>query len=87
MNGPTAFGSTQLSAGEVDKAKQDFFHVVLKQLNSMLECAKPQGNKFLCTPLEFTAVDIAFYNEISTVLILTKIKIRKKELPNLFAWI
>ena len=53
----------------------------------MLESAKPQGNKFLCTPLELTAVDIVFYNEISTVLILSKIKLHKKEFPNLFAWV
>ena len=53
----------------------------------MLESAKPTGNKFLCTPLEMTAVDIVFYNEISTVLILSKIKLRKKEFPNVFAWV
>lgn len=53
----------------------------------MLETSKPQGNKFLCTPLELTAVDIAFYNEISTVIMLAKIKMKKKEFPNIFAWI
>ena len=34
-----------------------------------------------------TAVDIAYYNEISTVLVISKIKLHKKEFPNLFAWI
>ena len=87
MVGPKAFGNTQFSAEDVDSAKTDFFQVVLKQLNCMLDSAKPQGNKFLCTPLELTAVDIVFYNEISTVLILSKIKLHKKEFPNLFAWV
>ena len=87
MIAPKAFGDTSFSAEEIDKAKTDFFKVVLKQLNVMLESAKPQGNKFLCTPLELTAVDIVFYNEISTVLILSKIKLHKKEFPNLFAWV
>ena len=53
----------------------------------MLETAKPQGNKFLCTAMNMTAVDIAFYNEITTVLILSKIKLHKKEYPHLSAWI
>ena len=84
--GPKTLNS-EFTAEEVDQAKQDFFHIVLKQLNGMLESAKPTGNKFLCTPLEMTAVDIVFYNEISTVLILSKIKLRKKEFPNVFAWV
>ena len=32
-------------------------------------------------------MDIAYYNEISTVLVISKIKCHKKEFPNLFAWI
>ena len=31
--GPKAFGNEQFSAEVVDSAKQEFFHVVLKQLN------------------------------------------------------
>lgn len=43
------------------------------------------GKYFFCGE-ELTLVDIMYYNEISTILKMTKKEIDEKELPNLKSW-
>ena len=47
---------------ELKAAKREFFNVVLKHLNSMLE-----DKEYLVTEETFSAVDVAYYNEIKGV--------------------
>ena len=70
--GPKAFGEPHRSAEEIDEAKTYFNETILKQLDEMLA-----SKTFFCSAQDFTVVDIVFYNEILTVLVLTHYKLRK----------
>jgi len=80
--GPKAFGEPLYSREQIEEGKKEFFEVILKQLDAMLK-----DKEYLCTSVEFSAVDIAFYNEISTVMLLSGFKLKRTQFPNLFAWI
>ena len=46
-----------------------------------------QNQMFLVTAQEATAVDIIFYNEISTALMLTRIRWLEQRYPKIFEWL
>ena len=67
--GPKAFGHELYSGEEVESAKNDFFDNVCHQVESMLE-----KRKFLIANNEVTVIDIIFYNEIATAMLIMRIK-------------
>lgn len=82
MIGPKAFGLTPFSGEEIEEAKTALFQDILARVDAMLD-----KKAYLCTMNEPTAVDVMFYSEISTAIMLTNIKAMKKQFPNLIRWI
>ena len=80
--GPKAFGQKDFTGDEVEAAKAAFFGDILNRVNSMLE-----NRQFLIAKNEPTVVDIVFYNEISSGLMLTRIKGFKRMYPRLDEWV
>ena len=80
--GPKAFGVEDFTGEEVEAAKNAFFQDILKRINEMLST-----QKFLISSNEVTVVDIIFYNELSTALMLTRVKGFKRQFPNVGKWI
>lgn len=80
--GPKAFGHEEYSGDEIEAAKSAFCKDILGRIEGMLN-----NQMFLISAQEPTAVDIIFYNEISTALMLTRIKWLEQRYPNIFEWI
>ena len=80
--GPKAFGHELYSGEEVEAAKKAFMTEILDRVNTMLK-----SSQYLVTAMEPTVVDIMFYNEISTALMLTRIKGFKRADPNVEPWL
>ena len=80
--GPKAFGHPGFTGEQVEAAKQAFFSDILHRVNDMLE-----NRQFLISSSEPTVVDIVFYNEISSGLMLTRIKGFKRMFPRVDAWV
>ena len=80
--GPKAFGHSEFTGEQVEAAKQAFFSDILHRVNAMLE-----NRQFLISASEPTVVDIVFYNEISSGLMLTRIKGFKRMFPQVDAWV
>ena len=70
--GPKAFGHELYSGDEVEAAKLAFLNDILKQVEQMFD-----SRQYLILAFEPTVVDIIFCHEISTALMLTRIKISK----------
>jgi len=81
--GPKAFGHGDYTGDEVEAAKSVFFGDILKRVNTMLE----GGGDFLIMRNEPTVVDIVFYNEISSGLMLTRVKGFKRMFPRVDHWV
>lgn len=81
--GPKAFGHADFTGDEVEAAKAAFFDDILKRVNMMLE----SGGDFLIARNEPTVVDIVFYNEISSGLMLTRVKGFKRMFPRVDHWV
>jgi glutathione S-transferase len=77
---PKAFGQKPFSAEEVKRELDEFFGVIVPQLNRGLA----QYEYFCCN--DITAADIVIYYELRTVLILHKRDLVSIETPDLFAW-
>ena len=80
--GPKAFGHEDYTGEEIEAAKSALFEDILPRINSMLAT-----QKFLISSNEPIVVDIIFYNEISTALMLTRVKGFKRSFPRIDAWI
>lgn len=80
--GPKAFGHEEYEGDEIEAAKSAFCKDILGRIEAMLN-----NQMFLIAAQEPTAVDIIFYNEISTALMLTRIKWLEQRYPNIFEWI
>ena len=63
---------------ELQADKNEFFTVVLPRLNEMLE-----ESTYLCSDEAFTIVDIAFYNEITPVFLLSRNDLPQMNFTNL----
>ena len=79
---PKAFGHPDASGEETEAAKAAFYEDVLVRVNSMLD-----KRSYLVLGNEATAVDIIYFNEISTVIFLLNMPGFKKKYPNLEKWI
>lgn len=80
--GPKILGHEEYTGEEIEAAKNELFGDILKRVNSML-----QDRQFLIAKNEPTVVDIIFFNEISTALLLTVFKGMKRQYPNINSWI
>ena len=83
MLGPKVFGHGQYSGEEVEAAKTAFYDDILRRINKMLAGQQ----RYLIARNEPTAVDIIFYNEVSTALMMSRIKGFKREYPHIDKWI
>ena len=79
---PRAFGAEHFSGDEVEAAKSDFLNQICKHVENMLE-----NRQCLIAVNEPTVIDMIFYNEITLVLLLLRIKGLKKMFPRLSKWI
>ena len=80
--GPKAFGFEEPTGEEIEAAKEEFFDDILVRINDQLA-----NRQFMIAKNEPTVVDIIFYNELSTALLLTRFKGYKKRFPNFRQWI
>jgi len=80
--GPKAFDHENYTGEEIEAAKSALFEDILPRVNIMLS-----KQKFLISSNEPTVVDIIFYNEISTAIMLTNPKGFKKTFPNIEVWL
>ena len=71
MLGPKVFGHSQYSGEEVEAAKTAFYDDILRRMNKMLAGQQ----RYLIARNEPTAVDIIFYNEVSTALMMSRIRV------------
>ena len=65
---------------EVEKEKDEFFNKLLKSLDGQLK-----GKKNFCGN-EVTVADLQYYNEISTIVHLSKHELTEADFPNLAPW-
>ena len=79
---PKAFGQEEFSGEEIEAAKSVLFDNILKRVDGMLGT-----QKFLIMSNEPTVIDIIFYNEISTALLLTRVKGFRRQFPRVESWI
>jgi len=80
--GPKAFGHELYPGDEVEAAKLSFLNDILKRVELLFD-----NRDYLITAIEPTVIDIIFYHEISTALMLTRIKNFKGQFPRLSTWI
>jgi len=84
MIGPKLFGHEYYSGEEVEAAKLAFLEV-LKRLEGLMD-----KGQYLISSVEPTVVDIIYYNEVSTALLLTRIgndRQFNKNYPQLTGWV
>lgn len=74
---PIAFSEKAHPSSDVQREQDEFYKKLLPQLDKEL-----QGKKFFCGN-EITVADIQYYNEIATIVNLTKKELSESELPNL----
>jgi len=79
---PKAFGTEIASGDEVEAAKDAFLNEICKHVENMLD-----GRSFLISAHEPTVIDIIFYSEMSTVILLMRIKGLKRMFPGVSKWI
>ena len=48
--------------------------------------AQLAGKRYFCGGSEVTVADLLYYNEISTIVTLTKYNLKPEEYPNLASW-
>ena len=78
---PTSFGAEHFSGDEVEAAKSDFLNKICKHVENMLE-----NRQCLIAVNEPTIIDMIFYNEMTLVLLLLRIKGIKKMFPRMSKW-
>ena len=77
---PLTFGEKQPPVAEIQREQDEFFKKLLPQLDKELQNKKYFGGE------DITVADIQYYNEISTIVNLTKKELQESELPNLAQW-
>jgi glutathione S-transferase len=77
---PQAFGDKAPSQAELQREQDEFFKKLLPSLDQQLK-----NKKYFCGD-EVTVADLQYYNEISTVVNLTKKDLDETEYPNLSIW-
>jgi glutathione S-transferase len=77
---PKAFGEKPPQPQEIQREQDEFFKKLLPQLDKELQNKKYFGGD------DITVADIQYYNEISTIVNLTKKELVESELPNLAQW-
>lgn len=77
---PQAFGEKAPSNQEIQREQDEFYKKLLPQLDRELQNKKYFGGD------DITVADIQYYNEISTIVNLTKKDLLESELPNLAQW-
>ena len=75
-------GEIEFTLAEIDAYKNQFYKQILTQVDSMLD-----NSNYLCTSAHMSIVDLAFYNEISTVMYIEGNKMFKGDYPNLYKWL
>ena len=75
-----AHGEQPPTPEAVQKEQVEFFSKLLPQLDKELI-----GKKYCCGD-EVTIIDIQYYNQISTIVNLTKHELKESDLPNLAVW-
>ena len=78
--GPKALAQKPFSPEEVKKQLDEFFLVIVPELNRGLS-----QHDYFCGD-EITAADIIIYNELKTVLTLHRRELVSRETPDLYAW-
>ena len=81
--GPKLFDHELYSGEEIEEAKHAFLDV-LTRFDGLFD-----KGTYLISAVEPTAIDIVYYNEVSTILLLTRIgdKTFKHSYPHVTAWI
>ena len=80
--GPKAFCHDIYSGEDVEAAKEAFLGDICKRVEKMLE-----NRQFLIANNEPTVIDIIFYNEMSTSLMIMRIKGFKRMFPRIEQWV
>ena len=80
--GPKAFCHDIYSGEDVEAAKEAFIGDICKRVEKMLE-----NRQFLIANNEPTVIDIIFYNEMSTSLMIMRIKGFKRMFPRIEQWV
>lgn len=74
------FGDKTVNEEDQKRDREEFFRKILPRLDKQL-----QGKEFMCGE-DITVVDLQYYNEISTVVNLTKVELGEDDYPNLAKW-
>ena len=71
--GPNAFGHPRQSESDIEEELTFFHDTLLPKMNEMLE-----SGPFFCGSATLTVVDIVFYSELLTIIVITGRKVNRQ---------